>query len=82
MNEHVQAAFSMKFCKFFILQKKRNYKFLQQKDKCDNDYLNSNGTTAAHDNCDDNGGDDDLMLITSILVLVVLVLVLIGLFLI
>ena len=79
MNEHVQAAFSMKFCKFFILQKKRNYKFLQQKDKYDNDYLNVNGTTAA---ADDNGGDGDLMLITSILVPIVLVLVLIGLFLI
>ena len=60
MNEHVQAAFSMKFYKFFILQKKRNCKFFQQKDKCDNGYLNANGTTAADDdNCDDNGGDDD-----------------------
>ena len=81
MNEHVQAAFSMKFYKFFILQKKRNCKFFQQKDKCDNGYLNANGTTAADDdNCDDNGGDDDLMMITSILVLIVVVLI--GLFLI
>ena len=78
MNEHVQAAFSTKFYKFFILQKKRNCKFFQQKDKCDNDYLNANGTTNAAD--DDNGGDDDLMMITSILVLIVVVLI--GLFLI
>ena len=55
MNEHVQAAFSMKFYKFFILQKKRNCKFFQQKYKCDNGYLNANGTTAADDdNCDDD----------------------------
>ena len=81
MNEHVQAAFTMKFNKIFILQKKRKCKFLQQKDKCDNDDLNANGTTAVHDdNRNDNGGDDDLMLITSILVLIILVLI--GLFLI
>ena len=71
----------MKFDKIFILQKKRKCKFLQQKDKCDNDDLNANGTTAVdYDNCNDNVGDDDLMLITSILVLIILVLI--GLFLI
>ena len=71
----------MKFDKIFILQKKRKCKFLEQKDKCDNDDLNANGTTAVdYDNCNDNVGDDDLMLITSILVLIILVLI--GLFLI
>ena len=71
----------MKFDKIFILQKKRKCKFLEQKDKCDNDDLNANGTTAVdYDNCNDNVGDDDLMLITSIRVLIVPVLI--GLFLI